>query len=98
RHDCTLSLHDALPIYSSEVAGLARQMITDGAGDEFIAALVEGLPYGRDAGGIRDLVETIQDSTLRETMLGKLAKGQQPLPRDQLDRKSTRLNSSHVKT
>src|SRR5690606_42166147 len=79
----TLSLHDALPIFSfaQEVLAIDRD-----AG-EWIVQLVDDagreLPEGRELLGLDDLL-------LELPHLGQVATDQ--------DRKSTRLNSSHVKS
>src|SRR5690606_40401134 len=85
----TLSLHDALPIFGAVNAVQLRAVHQDRgeaealAGDAVVVPGVRG--SGHQPGG---------DRSLRDNRRGQLA--EQPEVRA-VDRKSTRLNSSHVK-
>src|SRR5690606_40977719 len=77
-----LSLHDALPI--SQRLRVVRDVVADEAGDEVVAVVVAGLhaQVQRVAGGVAGGLQQLRAELAVEELV---------------DRKSTRLNSSHVK-
>src|SRR5690606_40545706 len=94
----TLSLHDALPIFQVEFAGAEK----DGKQAVFIAKDVEY--YERaDIRKVWTFAETLTEQPSQEIamkLLGQSSRtkvGSWAIEQAQEDRKSTRLNSSHVK-
>src|SRR5207253_6592958 len=90
-HPYTLSLHDALPILTLAIA------LEVGA-DELAGGAFEDLHHlalGAEAGLIRLVRDADEDGVAGGGVLG-LALGDEDFRADGADRKSTRLNSSHV--
>src|SRR5690606_41491865 len=88
---CALSLHDALPISGGVGGGVAveaLELLADG--EEFGHLLVLGGHHPE----LRDLLER----ALQRPRVGGVGRHQLGDAVDLADRKSTRLNSSHVKT
>src|SRR5690606_40774941 len=85
----TLSLHDALPIFRPRRVGYPRLMATKPLPDQTLAMLARGYEYGT---GVRRRVGV---RCFRTRILGRPAVC--GIGEDAVDRKSTRLNSSHVK-
>src|SRR5207249_11641924 len=88
----TLSLHDALPIF--DVDGETAIMFVDGA---FSHAVRKG-PILTPDGAMTDELFAPEEIRPRDPSAAELALAEQVLTyvRGRLDRKSTRLNSSHV--
>src|SRR5207244_4587892 len=79
----TLALHDALPIYPALV-GLAGGLLVHV--DQHL--VVHGLQAGEDALAVGGLHE-------RGRLLVRVLRSEERVPLEVIDRKSTRLNSSH---
>src|SRR5690606_41508351 len=86
----TLSLHDALPIYLTklkQVPDALRQRINETWGDGEPSPIAEQVHAG--------VVALVQELVHLSLLPGQVTKTR--LTDEYLDRKSTRLNSSHVK-
>src|SRR5690606_39379118 len=82
----TLSLHDALPIFE-----VADRILRQPPAPALDVAVDD--PREQEADGLAHLA----DGRLDELLVGPLECGDVSRPADRGDRKSTRLNSSHVK-
>src|SRR5690606_41633287 len=79
----TLSLHDALPIYKQEIEAFVEKPKT------FVSDLaIIGVYYFNDGENLRKELQRLIDEDIKQ-------KGEYQIT-DAIDRKSTRLNSSHV--
>src|SRR5690606_41290307 len=86
----TLSLHDALPIWPGEAV-----RCTAAPDDLFVAIGLADLPAAGETVSVEVGFEDLETGTLRQTSADSVPVD--AVRRESVDRKSTRLNSSHVK-
>src|SRR5699024_12479336 len=87
----TLSLHDALPIYNNETTLLPVAFIDDDKRKQQLDIL--GIPV---IGGVTDIAKTVQELHIDNIIIAIPSLHKKKLNIIFQDRKSTRLNSSHV--
>src|SRR5690606_41488280 len=91
----SLSLHDALPIYERDAAPVAAR--EDGIAGEEHTAPVGGVGPEGDGASWEVPTDLAQAQSRDRGRRAGPVRDDRIGPRDPLDRKSTRLNSSHVK-
>src|SRR5699024_12566602 len=91
----TLSLHDALPISTVGVKGLLSELLNMAYGNQIGIQLNETIAHRLTEAMMGSFVVEVEDLTVLEGLTYQVI-GQTQVEVISLDRKSTRLNSSHV--